>query len=60
MASALAPRPMATSHPAQRWTIVLDGHRLRHLRIQHHLSQNQLAQLAGISQATVTRLASSA
>jgi len=45
-----------TSRPGQRWFTVLDGHRLRHLRRQRRLSQEQLASQAGISTATVARL----
>ncbi|HUY51707.1 MAG TPA: helix-turn-helix transcriptional regulator [Streptosporangiaceae bacterium] len=41
---------------AQRWTTVLDGHRLRQLRRQHGLSQVELADQAGMSLGTVTRL----
>ncbi|MGH3070132.1 MAG: helix-turn-helix domain-containing protein [Streptosporangiaceae bacterium] len=42
-----------TSH---RWTITVAGARLRHVRRQHGLSQDQLAAKAGISRATVARL----
>ena len=45
-----------TSRPGRRWFTVLDGHRLRHLRRQRRLSQEQLASQAGISTATVARL----
>jgi serine/threonine-protein kinase RsbW len=45
-----------TTRPAQRWTAVLDGERLRHLRRLHGLSQDKLADRAGISAATVARL----
>lgn len=48
-----------TSTPATRlhcWTTVLDGARLRHLRRQRGLTQEQLADQAGISPATVARL----
>jgi DNA-binding transcriptional regulator LsrR (DeoR family) len=44
------------SRPAQRWFTVMDGHRLRRLRCQRGLSQEQLAARAGISSATVARL----
>lgn len=44
------------ARPSQRWTATLDGRRLRQLRRQHHLTQDQLAAKAGISTATVTRL----
>jgi len=40
----------------QRWTTVLDGQRLRQLRRQHHLTQAELADQAGIGIATVVRL----
>ncbi len=55
----LAPAPVlasAGSNPAQRWTTVLDGQRLRQLRHEHGLSQEKLADRAGISLATVARL----
>jgi transcriptional regulator with XRE-family HTH domain len=45
-----------TTHPGRRWFTVLDGHRLRRLRRQCGLSQEQLAGQAGISTATVARL----
>jgi transcriptional regulator with XRE-family HTH domain len=45
-----------TSHPGRRWFTALDGHGLRHLRRQHGLSREQLADQAGISPATVARL----
>jgi transcriptional regulator with XRE-family HTH domain len=48
--------PPATRRTAQRWTTVLDGTRLRHLRRQHGLSQEQLASQAGISLTTMQRL----
>jgi DNA-binding XRE family transcriptional regulator len=41
---------------AQRWTTVLDGERLRQLRQRHRLSQEKLADLAGISLTTMARL----
>jgi transcriptional regulator with XRE-family HTH domain len=50
------PQPTPIAHPSQRWLTVLDGHRLRHLRRQRGLSQEQLAANAGISPATVARL----
>jgi transcriptional regulator with XRE-family HTH domain len=46
----------ATRPTAQRWTTVLDGARLRHLRRRHGLSQEQLAIKAGISLTTMRRL----
>jgi transcriptional regulator with XRE-family HTH domain len=44
------------TRPSQRWTATLDGRRLRRLRRQHHLTQDQLATKAGISTGTVARL----
>lgn len=41
---------------AQRWYTVLDGQRLRELRRQQGLSQQKLADQAGISPGTVARL----
>lgn len=40
----------------QRWITVIDGHRLRELRRERHLSQAELAGKAGVSLATVVRL----
>jgi transcriptional regulator with XRE-family HTH domain len=45
-----------TNHGAQRWTTILDGGRLRHLRNQRGLSQERLATHAGISLTTLRRL----
>ncbi len=47
-----------TTAPTQRpcWTTALDGPRLRQLRRQRGLSQEQLADQAGLSLTTVTRL----
>jgi transcriptional regulator with XRE-family HTH domain len=42
----------------QRWNTVLDGTRLRELRRQHGLSQEKLADLAGVSLTTMARLES--
>ncbi|MGH3067610.1 MAG: helix-turn-helix domain-containing protein [Streptosporangiaceae bacterium] len=42
--------------PSARWTTTVNGHRLRHLRHQHGLSQEQLASRAGISLTTMRRL----
>ena len=50
------PAPASVTLRAHRWNIALDGQRLRHLRRQHGLSQEQLAAKAGISLATVARL----
>jgi DNA-binding XRE family transcriptional regulator len=43
---------------AHRWTTVLDGERLREMRHKRGLSQEQLADLAGISLSTMARLES--
>jgi transcriptional regulator with XRE-family HTH domain len=42
--------------PPRPWTTVLDGQRLRKLRRQQGLSQERLADRAGISLTTVARL----
>ena len=52
----VAGREMNQQMPAQRWTTVLDGDLLRQLRQQHGLSQEKLADLAGISLTTMARL----
>jgi len=52
----VAGREMSQQESAQRWTTVLDGERLRQLRQQHGLSQEKLADLAGISLTTMARL----
>ena len=49
-------REMSQQGSAQRWTTVLDGERLRQLRQQHGLTQEKLADLAGISLTTMARL----
>jgi serine/threonine-protein kinase RsbW len=41
---------------AHRWTVVLDGQRLSHLRHLHGLTREKLADQAGISTATVAKL----
>ena len=47
----------ASTRPgAQRWTTTLDSGRLRQLRRQHGLSQEELATHAGISLTTIRRL----
>ena len=40
----------------QRWFTVADGQRLRELRLQRGLAREELADLAGVSLATVIRL----
>jgi transcriptional regulator with XRE-family HTH domain len=50
------PATPATQRPARSWTTVLDGQQLRQLRRQRELSQEKLADLAGVSPATVARL----
>ena len=45
-----------TTRPARSWTTALDGTRLRKLRREQSLTQQQLADRAGLSPATVTRL----
>jgi transcriptional regulator with XRE-family HTH domain len=52
----IAPLSAGNHPPAQQWTTSLDGDRLRQLRREHGLSQVQLADLAGMSVATVARL----
>jgi transcriptional regulator with XRE-family HTH domain len=42
--------------PAKSWTAVLDGQQLRQLRTNRGLSQEELANLAGLSLSTVARL----
>jgi DNA-binding XRE family transcriptional regulator len=44
------------SRPVPPHTFILDGHRLRQLRRQRGLSQEELADQAGISLTTVARL----
>lgn len=49
---------IARARAAQRgqWTAILDGQRLRYLRVLHGLSQERLACQAGLSLATIARL----
>jgi DNA-binding XRE family transcriptional regulator len=47
---------MSQQGSAERWTTVLDGERLRQLRQQHGLTQEKLADLAGVSLTTMARL----
>ena len=42
--------------PSARWTVILDGHRLRQLRQQRHLTRDELADRAGISSTTIAKL----
>jgi len=51
--AAAGPQPGAATQPQ---TFILDGQRLRQLRRQHGLSQEELADQAGLSVATVARL----
>ena len=52
-----SPQPSAANtRPAQPQTFILDGQRLRHLRRQRGLSQEELADQAGVSLTTVARL----
>jgi DNA-binding XRE family transcriptional regulator len=44
------------SSAARRWIVVIDGQRLRELRLQGGLSQEMLADRAGVSAGTVGRL----
>ena len=54
------PRPPAPAgaggSAARRWMVIIDGRRLRQLRRQRGLSQEMLADRAGLSAATVGRL----
>jgi transcriptional regulator with XRE-family HTH domain len=47
---------LSTNSLMQRWTTILDGGRLRQLRREYGLSQEQLAAVAGISLTTIRRL----
>jgi DNA-binding XRE family transcriptional regulator len=49
-------QPATKSNRSAPHTFILDGHRLRHLRRQRGLSQEELADQAGISLTTVARL----
>jgi DNA-binding XRE family transcriptional regulator len=51
-------REMDRPWPAHRWTTVIDGERLREMRLERGLSQEQLAHLARISLSTMARLES--
>ena len=51
-----ADREISQQGSARRWTTVLDGERLRQLRQQHGLTQEKLADLAGVSLTTMARL----
>ncbi|MFI5066777.1 MAG: helix-turn-helix domain-containing protein [Streptosporangiales bacterium] len=50
------PASPAAHSPARPLIVMLDGQRLRQLRRQHGLSQERLADLAGISLTTAARL----
>jgi DNA-binding XRE family transcriptional regulator len=50
------PPNVGTTNRTQRWTTNLDGLKLRQLRRQHGLSQAKLADEAGVSLTTMTRL----
>ena len=54
--AALTPAGHDTARPAPPWTTVIDGQRLRQLRRQRGLSQEGLADRAGLSLTTVARL----
>jgi DNA-binding XRE family transcriptional regulator len=61
--AASRPEPMPALAPAGagssaggRWMVIIDGQRLRELRLQGGLSQEMLADRAGVSLATVGRL----
>ena len=43
------------TRPADRWTAVIDGQQLRHLRRQQGLTQVELARKAAVSLTVVTR-----
>ena len=45
-----------STRPLPPYTFILDGDRLRHLRQQRGLSQNELADQAAVSLTTVARL----
>ena len=48
--------PPAAPDDRHCWTTALDGSRLRQIRHQHGMSQERLADQAGISLTTITRL----
>ena len=49
-------QPKGRTPRAARWTRVIDGRRLREVRLEHGLSQEGLAGLAGVSVVTVGQL----
>ncbi|HUY50173.1 MAG TPA: helix-turn-helix transcriptional regulator [Streptosporangiaceae bacterium] len=55
MRDALAPAGPGDSR-VRRWLVVADGRRLRQLRREHRLPQQELAARAGISVVTISRL----
>jgi transcriptional regulator with XRE-family HTH domain len=54
--AALAPAEPTPLRRAAPWTTVIDGQRLRQLRRSRGLSQERLADLAGLGVTTVARL----
>jgi DNA-binding XRE family transcriptional regulator len=50
------PARLADARPRQPWTTVLDGQRLRQLRHKTGISQETLADQAGLSLTTIARL----
>jgi DNA-binding XRE family transcriptional regulator len=52
-----APRPaFSAERPARPWIAVVDGARLRRVRREHSLSQEQLSWAAGVSITTIAEL----